>query len=298
MEIERILSLPKYDRRTFLGLLVAISIILILLDVFITPYFGAAASVLSEYVRALVGALLVGLIVYWIFVAFTPHPIGGAGLDLIQPTQITAEFETLLQDTTRWWYKGNFGRYQRGKILPTIAGRVNAQANIIIIDPTDRDLCRKHADYRNEIKAIDAGKNYTAEDVITEVLVTIIHCGWYVSNNKVDIGLYLSSVFDPVRIDSNDAALMLTIEDRRSPALKITKQHFMYEPFQLQMTYARHQARKVNLTGLTRRATIAALTKGDIEQFLASVNMGDLCDELGSAQILKACREAKNPYEN
>lgn len=219
MEIETILGLPKYHRRSFLWLLVAICVILIFIDYFIVPYSGSVASMLSEYIRAVVGALLVGLIVYWIFVSFTPHPVGGTGLELIEPTRITAEFETLLQETTRWWYKGNFGRYQRGKILPTIAGRVNAQASIIIIDPTNRDLCERHAIYRNEIKAIDAGKNYNAKDVVLEVLVTIIHCAWYVTTNKVNVDLYLSSVFDPVRTNSNDAALMLTVEDRRSQRL-------------------------------------------------------------------------------
>ena len=78
----------------------------------------------------------------------------------------------------------------------------------------------------------------------------------------------------------------------------ITKEHFMYEPFQLQMNYARQQARKVDLRGLKRSTTISALTKQDIEKFLDGIHMKELCDELGSAEILRACREAKNPYES
>jgi hypothetical protein len=297
MDFDIIRALPKYHRRTFIALLIAISVALLLVEYLIGEDSISVKDLLSGYIHEIVGAILVGLLVFWLFVSFTPYGEDG-GLEQIEPNRITKEFEGMLQTAQRWRYKGNFGRYERGKVLPALAGRPNAHASISIIDPTDEALCRQHAEFRNSIPAIDKGRIYNSDVVALEVVVTIIHCAWYVTNHKVDIDLYLSSVFDPVRMDSNDDAMMLTVEDRRSPALKLTKLHFMYNHFELQMRYAREQGRPVDLGGLAETPTIAALTTQGIERYLNSIGMQALCTRLTPYTILTACREARNPYEN
>tara|TARA_R100001143_G_scaffold39740_1_gene36319 strand:- start:319 stop:1179 length:861 start_codon:yes stop_codon:yes gene_type:complete len=181
------------------------------------------------------------------------------GLVEIHPRTITKEFNALLLHAGRWRYKGNFGRYMRGKVLPTLASKANFHISVCIIDPTNPGLCEEHARYRNSINSIDKGKKYNADNVALEVVVTIIVCAWYVANKNVAIDLYLSSVFDPVRIDANDHAMILTVEDRRSPALKITSGHFMFEHFDLQMQFSRQQAKNIKVTGLRESETVATL---------------------------------------
>lgn len=298
MDLDIIRALPKYHRRSFIALLIAVSALLILVDCFLLNDSTSVLRVLSGYIEATVGALLVGLLVFWLFVSFTPYGESGGGLDQLEPNEITKEFEDMLREAQRWRYKGNFGRYERGKVLPTLAGRANAHASINIIDPTNEALCRQHAEYRNSIPAIDKGRIYDADAVALEVVVTVIHCAWYVATHKVAIDLYLSSVFDPVRIDSNDDAMILTVEDRRSPALKLIKQHFMYNHFDLQMRYAREQGRHLELGGLAAAQTIAALNVHEVEQYLGGIGMNDLCTRLTPQAILVACREARNPYDN
>ena len=298
MDFDIIQRLPKYHRHAFIGLLLAICVILVLIDLLLLNGPASSLQVLSGYVQSAAGAILVGLFVFWIFVSFTPYGEYGGGLDQVEPTRITREFEDMLRNTRRWRYKGNFGRYERGKVLPTLASRPNAHVSINIIDPLNESLCEQHAKYRNNIPAIDKGRDYNADIVALEVIVTIIHCAWYVANHKIDIDLFLSSVFDPVRIDSNDEAMMLTVEDRRSPALKLNKEHFMYGHFELQMRFAREQGRRLDLNGLTPTTTIAALDVDDVEQFLGNIGLGELCAHLIPAAILTACREAQNPYEN
>jgi hypothetical protein len=298
MDLEIIQSLPKYHRRAFLALLILVSIFLIFIDRFLLDDTGSLVHILSRYIEELVGALFVGLIVLWLFVSFTPYGRNGSGLEQVEPNRITAEFDDMLRAAQRWRYKGNFGRYERGKVLPTLAGRPNAHASISIIDPLDTHLCEQHARYRNSIQAIDKGRNYDANAVALEVLVTIIHCAWFVTTRRLDIDLFLSSVFDPVRIDSNDEAMVLTVEDRRSPALKLTRQHFMYNHFELQMRYAREQGRRLDLSGLPAVPSVSALEAQQITQYLSKIGMVDLCARLRPEIILTACREARNPYEN
>ena len=221
-----------------------------------------------------------------------------SGLSEIYPRNITKEFDVHLSNAGRWRYKGNFGRYMRGKVLPTLASKANFHINVCIIDPTNSVLCEEHARYRNSINSIDKGKKYNAETVALEVVVTIVICSWYVANKSIAIDLYLSSVFDPVRIDANDNAMILTVEDRRSPALKITSDHFMFEHFDLQMQFSRQQAKNIKISGLKESNTVAALEEDDIEVFLTSIGLSDICSKLGSKNILDACRNVRNPYEN
>lgn len=220
------------------------------------------------------------------------------GLEEIHPRNITKEFDALLSNAGRWRYKGNFGRYMRGKVLPTLASKANFHISVCVIDPTIPNLCEEHARYRNSINSIDKGKKYNAENVALEVVVTIIICAWFVRSKNIAIDLYLSTVFDPVRIDANDHAMILTVEDRRSPALKITSDHFMFEHFDLQMQFSRQQAKNINLSGLKDSETVAALEASDIEIFLGGIGMRDLCSQLGPENILAACRNVRNPYEN
>jgi hypothetical protein len=297
VEFDRIRKLPKYHRRIFITLLIVICVVLAGIDYLFLQNPASALHPLSHYVQAIVDAIFVGLIVLWLFVSFTPYDEGG-GLEQIEPNRITAEFEEMLKDVQRWRYRGNFGRYGRGKVLPTLSGRQNAHASISVIDPMNASLCQQHAEYRNSIQGIDKGRNYTADTVALEVIVTIIHCAWYVTRRAIDIDLYLSSVFDPVRIDSNDDAMVLTVEDRRSSALKLTKKHFMYTHFEQQMLSLREQARRVDLAGLASTLTIPALTTHDVEEYLRRIGMAQLCARLTPQVILDACRESRNPYEN
>jgi len=220
------------------------------------------------------------------------------GFSEIDPRKITQEFDHLLSKANRWRYKGNFGRYMRGKVLPTLSEKSNFHISVCIINPTLKELCEEHSRYRNSINSIDKGKKYNADAVSLEVIVTIIVCAWYVANKNVAIELYLTSVFDPVRIDANDDAMILTVEDRRSPALKLTKNHFTFEHFDLQMQFAKQQAKKLDITGLTESSSPSTLNKEQIASFLNSIGLSDLCSNLGANTILEACRAMKNPYEN
>jgi hypothetical protein len=204
----------------------------------------------------------------------------------------------LLRTAQRWRYKGNFGRYHRGKILPELSGRPNFHSVVCIIDPQDRNLCEKHAEYRSKINGIDRGVAYDANRVALEVVVTIIHCAWHVANKGANIDLYLLSQFDPVRIDASDDAMILTVEDRRKPALRIARTHFMYEHVELQMRFAREQGRRLELKGFATATPIGGITQSHIQEFLEKLEMGDLCRNLKPATILRACQTAGNPYED
>lgn len=249
------------------------------------------------YLRSAAAAILTTLFVLWILASFFPSTTK-AGLAEVEARRITKEFEVLLSEANRWRYKGNFGRYMRGKVLPALAGRQNVHVSACVIDPADTSLCEKHARYRSQINSIDKGRIYDADRVALEVIVTIVIAAWYAKNRRIAIELYLCPFFDPVRIDSNDQAMILTVEDRRSPALKVTREHFTYEHFELQMEHAREQSRQVRLEGIREGIQLAEINEEDVVSVLHSAKLGHLCERLTAETIVQACRTARNPYEN
>lgn len=239
MDTQSILTLPQKHRRTFVVLLIALFAIALLLDwkLGTLPFI----ETLLGYSRAIAAAILTSLFLLWVVGSFIPRKKTAEGLIEIEAGKITKEFDKLLSTATRWRYKGNFGRYMRGKVLPTLADRQNCHISACVIDPNNRALCEKHALYRSQINSIDKGKKYDADTVALQILVTVVICSWYSTNRRVAIDLYLSASFDPVRIDSNDEAMIITVEDRRQPALKINRDHFTYEHFETSMEFARNQ---------------------------------------------------------
>jgi hypothetical protein len=296
MDLQSVLTLPKEHRRTFVVLLCVLFLLGLVLDWKLSNL--SLIDTVLGYIRAIAAAILTSLFLLWVITSFIPRYRAGDGLTELDAGRITKEFDDLLKTATRWRYKGNFGRYMRGKVLPTLAGRQNCHISACVIDPANYDLCQKHARYRSQIHSIDKGKQYDADVVAVEVLTTVVICAWFAINRRVTIDLYLTPVFDPVRIDSNDDAMILTVEDRRSPALRVTKDHFTYQHFELSMEFSRGQGRKVELGGVREGIELAELNAQDITTTLEYAGMQELCDRLTPERIVQACRESKNPYEN
>jgi hypothetical protein len=298
MELDAVLQLPKYHRRSFFALTALSMSLLILADVYIfndkEPLDKVASGIISHVIAGAASAILViGFLSF-----FIPRDIKQSSLAQVPAPAITGEFEKLLASATRWRFKGNFGRYLRGKVLPTLSVKSQVDVDASIIDPRNPELCAQHARYRGEINAIDRGRMYTAEDVAREAVTTIMHCAWHVENRGISIDLYLTDFYDPMRIDASDAAMIVTMEDRRRPALKLTSENFMYDHFMTHMRYLREQGEKLDLTGFKRVAGFHEVYESDITDFMTKIGMGPLCTQLGAGKILADCRANYDPYES
>lgn len=289
MNVDGLLKLSTMHRRSVIAVMfLSLAATLVLL----WAVSGKLGSVVEALVTSLLGAILSILVAYFLFVLLVSK--GKVELYELQPREITKEFDIILAEATSWHYKGNFGRYLRGKVLPTL--NRGASVVVCIIDPSDRSLCEKHAGYRSRINSIDKGVRYTADSVALQVLVTIIICGWYKSNKGVDIRVYLTRTYDPVRIDANQSTMIVTVEDRRSPALKLIKGHFMFEHFSLQMHTARDQGRALSLPEM-RVCGITDISARDVELALKGTGLDGLVG-FSYEEVAASCRQIENPYEN
>ena len=295
MSTEDIINLPKHHKKTFITLLLAFYVISLLISHF--NFDQTINDVFFDQVKNISAAIITALFGLLIIIPFIPNKNKGEIVE-VPAQEITEEFEKLLAASARWRYQGNFGRYLRGKVLPTLASKTNVQVLACLIDPANQELCKKHAEYRGGINGVDKGRKYDHATVALEVMVTIVIAAWYVKNKKMDISIFLSAKFDPIRIDSSDEAMILTVEDRRSPALMITQKHFTANHFDLQMQTARDQARKIELNGMRNSIELAQIEPQDVTNVLSTAGLAEICKEITPQSIADACKASGNPYEN
>jgi hypothetical protein len=295
MDADKIINLPKHHKKTFIALLLALYVISLLISHF--SFDQAINAVFLDQVKNISSAIITALFGLLMIIPFIPNKNKGEIVE-IPAQEITKEFEKLLAAAARWRYQGNFGRYLRGKVLPTLASKNNVQILACLIDPANQDLCEKHAEYRGRINGIDKGRTYNHTIVALEVMVTIVIAAWYTKNKKMDISIFLSSKFDPIRIDGSDEAMILTVEDRRSPALMITQKHFTANHFDMQMQTARDQARKIELNGMRSGIELAQIESQDVINVLAIAGLSEICEKITPKLIVNTCKASRNPYEN
>lgn len=293
MNTDNLLKISKEHRNSVLGLLFLLLVIVLAIFFFLSEGWLETWKELMGYIGS---ALVSILLAYFLFIFLVSK--GDAGLFELQPREITKEFDEILSTAQSWKYKGNFGRYLRGKVLPTLSVRAQ-RLNVIalVIDPSIKDLCERHASYRGRINSIDKGASHTPETVALQVLVTIVICAWYKTVKAMDIRVFLTKTYDPVRIDSNGSSMIVTVEDRRNPALKVKSGHFMFEHFDMQISSAQDQGREVEIRGMSI-CELSAISEKDVESVLSSAKLIDLLSYIPVAEVVKACKESKNPYEN
>jgi len=299
MDLKNVLNLSRHHKRAFIGILILIVLLLVIIDLkFLQPVSTAAetSNIWSNYVQSIVAALIVALFTFGVIQYFLPDDTEAKAMSNLEPTKITAAFELQLANATSWQYRGNFGRYLRGKVLPTLSAKTGMRISACIIDPKDIDLCVEHSQYRTQINGIDKGKIYTVPIVQEEVLTTILICAWYAKSKSVTIDLYLTSVFDPIRTDASDKSMIVTVEDRRESALLIQRSHFMFDHFGLQVLNVQKQGTKINLDSLPFRQSLSDITSEDAKQFFESIEMTAICEQIGAETIIQRCINVKNPY--
>lgn len=71
----------------------------------------------------------------------------------------------------------------------------------------------------------------------------------------------------------------------------------MFEHFDMQISSAQDQGREVEIRGMSI-CELSAISEKDVESVLSSAKLIDLLSYIPVAEVVKACKESKNPYEN
>ncbi|GAA3658047.1 hypothetical protein GCM10022224_021640 [Nonomuraea antimicrobica] len=182
-------------------------------------------------------------------------------LDALQLVRVLGSRQEIAQshaearkDTTRWSFKGGTGTYLRAVTLPKCVeaarrDKRHLTVRIEVIDPSDKELCAKYANYRRSLSNVPdgTGEVWTTDRVRKESYATILAAFWHRQDyTLLDIGVGLSSTMTTFRWDLSTTRLIMTVEDPNM-AMTALAGTFYYENCDTELRLSFEQARRVPL---------------------------------------------------
>lgn len=147
----------------------------------------------------------------------------------VSSRRISGELMEMLANAKTWSFRGGSGRWQRACVLPYLARERNRDVlyRMLILDPTQADLCDEYADYRNKHR-VDAIAS-TAETVRSDLIACIVACAWYSKNARIIPEVHLAQTYSPLRQDMSDKMAAITVADLSQNGLFVPTSSWYHE---------------------------------------------------------------------
>lgn len=306
MAVHDILDKRQY-RQIFYVVVLLLAAILILLRYFVIPLWDqslslTAASLLARLFEALLASLAVtvaiGSFLFWL----TPDIMKISVVEVIEPREIGPLLESAMPTTQMWWYKGGTGRYLRAKTIPNIAkhartASLSREINVLILDPTNTDLCEAYANYRRSLKSAREEKSpWTFERVQRELYATILFVAATRSAEPLlRMTLSLTQHLSSFRFDLSSEYVIVTKEDKTAPAVRCDKGTYFYNSYFDEMVLIQRMAKPVTLPRTI--SPLATITRDEVRSFFATSGCSFDLDDSAVDGIIALARASKSPYE-
>ncbi len=230
------------ERRLFYLVIALVTVLLFFWRFFLSEQFS-----LSNILDNLISASVISLITLSFF-AFVPRDFPDLRFIVqIDPSKSNELHMQALAGTSWWWHHGQYGRWTRQIVAPSLEKRADSRLRWIILDPRNEDACRKYVDYCNHHRL--AFKNeWDLFRVRVEQYSTIFAAYQYHNNRTpVCVELFVSSFFSAYRVDLSEKAVFITTFDPRDPPFMLTPESAWYSTFKNDFELAAKQSMRINL---------------------------------------------------
>ncbi|MBU9863707.1 hypothetical protein, partial [Rahnella aceris] len=233
----------SHTRKLFYGSMLLIILFILAIRYCVLPciypntasdFGGFYALLLNGIITSLLTTIAIGSFMYWI----QPKTMNNAKIEIEDQKALKEIFEAAFFSTEIWYYKGGCGRYFRTKTLPSIASAARQKSQsreilVVILDPTNDDLCLKHALYRSGMASQQVEKDeWNIEKVQSELFATIVTTVvTQVQQPLLRLSISLCSHYSSFRIDLSDDYAVITKEDRNAPAIICNKGTYFYKSY-------------------------------------------------------------------
>lgn len=302
--VEGWLPKGKRTRTTFIVVVVALCVVLavvrwaVLPVLFGTPSEGpddVASQFIGDFIATALAGTALALILQWLF----PGPAQPPIVENVPAHEIGGQLEAALPNSRRWWYDGSTGRYQRSTTMPELArfarrDGVSREMHIVILDPTDEDLCRHYGNYRSGVTKSD--ENYSVDRVRIDIYATILAALNFNERDPLDITVSLKKTMSILRYDLNDEGLVITKENKTDPAIACPAASFYYNAFLEQLRMSRRQATKLDLA--LAKVPTTAFKRESARRALVELNIATECldEDWVMDEILEKAFSQEPPY--
>ena len=144
---------------------------------------------------------------------------------------IDHEFDISKLNTDFWYFSGGTGTEARKVTLPSLGLKSKNENNplqikILLIDPSDLELCKKYCFCRLRHTMTE---ELTERKVQLKIYATLLACLYWEKNSPLDIEVYFKNVFSTMQYDISENRLIISKSDPREPAFLITKPNIFYQ---------------------------------------------------------------------
>ncbi|MEP8984163.1 hypothetical protein [Enterobacter cloacae] len=298
----------KHSRTKFILVFILVVLLILLVRYFALPLAyptqsadlgGFFATISNGLLSSLTVTFLIGLFMFWI----QPEAESNAKIEIAYPKELPELFNVAFLRSEIWYYKGGCGRYFRTATLPNMAKQARSKSQskeilVVILDPSNIDLCEKHAIYRSGTASQKIeSRPWTTEEVRAELFATVI--ATLITQAKepsLRIKLSLCSHYSSFRIDLSDDYAIITKEDRDSPAIVCHKGTHFYKSYKDEVILSLNQSRSVRMIDKID-FNLESIDGKKVKSLLVDVDLYDsnLTHDFYE-KVAKLCKEAKNPY--
>ncbi|UBN55509.1 hypothetical protein [Pantoea agglomerans] len=298
----------RHTRNFFYSAVVIGAVLILLIRFFLLPIkfpettstFGSfLALLLNGVVTSLIVTTIVGSFLYWVL----PESLNNSKIEIEAQSALKDMFQSAFSSSEIWYYKGGCGRYFRTKTLPELAraAREKSQSReilVVILDPTNDDVCKKHAIYRSGMASQQLEKNkWDLSMVQAELFATIVSTVvTQVQEPLLRISISLCPHYSSFRIDLSDKYAVITKEDRNAPAIICHKGSYFYNSYKDEVILSLNQSSP--LTKIKEaNFRISDINALEVKSVLSELNIHHASlDSNMLEKIAKICRENDNPY--
>lgn len=241
-----------------------------------------------------VSACIAGLL-WWLRSPLSRTPASGE----IFPDTIGRTLEAAAAASDEWEYVGHTGVYVRSKILPILEARSKSQSvaitiRFIIMDPFNRELCERYAEYRTRSRSSTISpRTWTGLSVQSDLIATVIRLiRAKAAYPSLTIHLGLSPSFSVWRYDKSEREVVMTQEDPQQPAYRYLRgsRFFSYCRQEGELAWDQADQHQISVRGSER-----ALTDSEMRAVLLKM-FGRKMRKIEEATALALASSRMTPY--
>lgn len=266
------------------------------------PFSDPGANIASYTIDALVQTLLTTFLLASFFLLLIPKEVRAAQVETIDPRDIKGALTEHLPHTDQYWFRGRSARWFRAKVLPALVDQSKTDGRtksiwVLLPDPSNLNLMRNYADYRNSIGYTGKPEGWTEWDIQREIAAAIVSVAHvHATSVLIEARLGLLDNYALLRSDITSKSAVLTREDPKAPAIRCRAGSALYDTYREEILQGIAQGRKVPLDTLTLKGR--ALDADFVQEVVGLAGMAGVAGDPGKvSEILNAVLKPHDPYK-
>ena len=255
----------RHKRRWYFFFLIITAMLLAVCNYLVLPLYLESnfniVDMVTSFINNLIALVLSVLVASIAFLFFSPKVIKTSDIEILHPKDLKSELERIADNTDIYYYMGHTARWNRSVTLEKLrikseSKRTRIEVSLLILNPNNRDLCKYYSSFGHSHRK-NGFEVKTELDVRIELIITVLVCAKYNSNQLLQISIHFLDKASLFRLDISDEGIIFTKPYKEEPALLFPKNTFFYNSYKEEFKIAREQCHDITLEILPTKLNIS-----------------------------------------